>query len=98
MENTAPSFATVLREAPLFLPDATYGVVRATDAADLEDAGVRMVMVSAFHLMRRPGTSTIKALGVKAAQGFDNPHEPESWDAGLELMPELTISEFGDPG
>jgi queuine tRNA-ribosyltransferase len=79
MENTAPSLATVLREAPLFLPDATYGVVRATDAADLEDAGVRMLMVSAFHLMRRPGISTVKALGgLKQMMGWRGPVATDS--------------------
>ncbi|GAA3566508.1 class I SAM-dependent methyltransferase [Nonomuraea rosea] len=31
---------------------------------------------------------TIKTLGIKAAQGFDDPHEPESWGAGLELVEE----------
>ena len=79
MEGTAPSLATVLRDAPLFLPDATYGVVRATDAADLEAAGVRMLMVSAFHLMRRPGTSTIRALGgIKAMMGWRGPVAADS--------------------
>jgi queuine tRNA-ribosyltransferase len=79
MDVTAPSFATVLRDAPLFLPDATYGVVRATDAGDLEDAGVRMLMVSAFHLMRRPGTSTVKALGgIKQMMGWRGPVAADS--------------------
>jgi len=35
---------------------------------------------------------TIKALGIKAAQGFDDPHEPESWHAGLELAEEQFIT------
>ncbi|MEU8323660.1 class I SAM-dependent methyltransferase [Nonomuraea sp. NPDC048881] len=35
---------------------------------------------------------TIKALGIKAAQGFDDAHEPESWDAGLELIEEQVLS------
>lgn len=35
---------------------------------------------------------TIKALGVKAAQGFDDPHEPESWHAGLELVEEQFVT------
>lgn len=34
----------------------------------------------------------IKALGIKAAQGFDDPCEPESWDAGLELVEEQILT------
>ena len=40
---------------PLFLPDATQGVVRAVDSADLEQCGVQAVVMNAFHLMQRPG-------------------------------------------
>ncbi|GAB4199034.1 MAG: tRNA guanosine(34) transglycosylase Tgt [Roseiflexaceae bacterium] len=48
---------------PAFLPDATLGVVRATDAGDLEAAGVRALVMNVFHLMQKPGSSTIQALG-----------------------------------
>ena len=48
---------------PIFLPDATVGVVRATDAGDLQAAGVQALVMNVFHLMQRPGSSTIQALG-----------------------------------
>ena len=48
---------------PAFLPDGTQGVVRAVAAEDLEAAGVRAVQMNVYHLMQRPGTSTIQALG-----------------------------------
>ncbi len=48
---------------PLFLPDGTQGVVRAVDAADLERCGVTAVQMNVFHLMQKPGSSTIQALG-----------------------------------
>ncbi|HEY65120.1 MAG TPA: tRNA guanosine(34) transglycosylase Tgt [Caldilineae bacterium] len=48
---------------PVFLPDATLGVVRALDSTDLERCGVQAVVMNTFHLMQRPGTSTIQALG-----------------------------------
>ncbi|MEV0353033.1 class I SAM-dependent methyltransferase [Nonomuraea sp. NPDC050680] len=35
---------------------------------------------------------TIKALGIKAAQGFDDPHEPEDWNADLELVEEEMLT------
>lgn len=48
---------------PCFLPDATRAVVRAVDSADLEAVGVEGLVMSAFHLMQHPGSSTVKALG-----------------------------------
>ncbi|MBE3560215.1 MAG: tRNA guanosine(34) transglycosylase Tgt [Ktedonobacteraceae bacterium] len=48
---------------PAFLPDATLGVVRAVDAKDLEQCQVQALVMNTFHLMQRPGTSTIQALG-----------------------------------
>jgi queuine tRNA-ribosyltransferase len=48
---------------PVFLPDATHGVVRALDSGDLEACGTQAVVMNTFHLMQRPGTSTVRALG-----------------------------------
>lgn len=48
---------------PVYLPDATYGMVRAVDASDLEDCAVQAVVMNTFHLMQRPGSSTIQSLG-----------------------------------
>jgi len=48
---------------PVFLPDATRGVVRALDSGDLLKCGVQAVQMNVFHLMQRPGSSVIKAAG-----------------------------------
>lgn len=48
---------------PIFLPDATRGVVRTLDSADLEACGVEAVVMSTYHLMQNPGSSTIQAFG-----------------------------------
>jgi len=48
---------------PVFLPDATYGVVRGLDPTDLHGCRVQALMMNAFHLMRRPGSSIIRRLG-----------------------------------
>lgn len=48
---------------PAFLPDATLGVVRAVDATDLESVGIDALVMNVFHLMQKPGSSTIAALG-----------------------------------
>src|SRR5712692_10233620 len=48
---------------PTFLPDATLGVVRSVDSVDLEQCRVQAVVMNTFHLVQRPGSSTITALG-----------------------------------
>ena len=48
---------------PVFLPDGTQGVVRTLDARDLEDSQIQAMQMNVFHLMQRPGSSTIQALG-----------------------------------
>ncbi len=48
---------------PAFLPDATLGVVRNVDSVDLEQCGIEAAVMNTFHLMQRPGSSTITALG-----------------------------------
>ena len=50
-------------ELPAFLPDATLGVVRSVDAEDLLACGVQAVVMNTFHLMQRPGSSTVQSLG-----------------------------------
>jgi queuine tRNA-ribosyltransferase len=59
---------------PAFLPDATLGAVRATDAGDLRAVGVRALVMNVFHLMQKPGSSTIDALGgLHAMANWDGP-------------------------
>lgn len=59
---------------PAFLPDATLGAVRATDAGDLRGAGVQALVMNVFHLMQKPGSSTIEALGgLHKMSGWDGP-------------------------
>jgi queuine tRNA-ribosyltransferase len=61
-------------QLPSFLPDATQGVVRSLDARDLEACGVRALQTNVFHLMQKPGTSTVQALGgLHRMMGWDWP-------------------------
>ncbi|HEX5417344.1 MAG TPA: tRNA guanosine(34) transglycosylase Tgt [Chloroflexota bacterium] len=59
---------------PAFLPDGTRGVVRSVDARDLQSCGVPAVMMNTFHLMQKPGSSTIDSLGgLHKMSGWDGP-------------------------
>jgi queuine tRNA-ribosyltransferase len=56
------------------LPDATLGVVRNLDSLDLEQCGIEAVVMNSFHLMQRPGSSTITALGgLHSMAGWPHP-------------------------
>lgn len=48
---------------PAFLPDATSGYVRAVDSQDLIGVQIQAVVMNTFHLMQKPGSSTIQAFG-----------------------------------
>lgn len=59
---------------PVFLPDATVGVVRSVDATDLVRCEVRALVMNTFHLTQRPGSSTIQALGgLHKMAGWERP-------------------------
>ena len=50
------------------------GVVRALDAQDLEKVQVQALVMNTYHLMQRPGSSTIQALGgLHKMSGWDKP-------------------------
>jgi queuine tRNA-ribosyltransferase len=64
---------------PAFLPDATRGGVRAVDATDLERCGVQGLQMNVFHLMQRPGSSTVKSLGgLHRMSGWSKPIATDS--------------------
>ncbi|MDH3681589.1 MAG: queuine tRNA-ribosyltransferase family protein [Acidimicrobiia bacterium] len=58
-----PDLPPLASPAPVFVPDATYGVVRGVGGDELTSAGVRLLMVNAFHLLRSPGVTRVNALG-----------------------------------
>jgi len=48
-------------QLPAFLPDATLGYVRAVDTQGLHAVEIQALVMNSFHLMQKPGSSTIKA-------------------------------------
>ncbi|MBL8843021.1 MAG: queuine tRNA-ribosyltransferase family protein [Planctomycetes bacterium] len=71
-----PSLPTTHGALPLpaFLPDATRGVVRTVDGADLRAVGIDAVCVNTWHLAKEPGARAIEKLGgIHRFMGFDGP-------------------------
>ena len=50
-------------QLPVFFPDATYGFVRSLTSEDLLSIGIQGVEMNSFHLMQKPGSTVISALG-----------------------------------
>ncbi|MBX7069986.1 MAG: tRNA-guanine transglycosylase [Microthrixaceae bacterium] len=48
---------------PVFMPVGTRGAVRALTTADLERLGAEIVLGNTYHLMLRPGSEVVEALG-----------------------------------
>src|SRR5436190_564458 len=65
---------------PVFLPDATRGVVRALDAADLEACGISGLVVNTLHLANHPGATVIDRSG--GLHRFMGWHRPIVSDSG----------------
>lgn len=59
---------------PAYLPDATFGQVRSLSAEDTASCGITAVMMNTFHLMQKPGSSTVKSLGgLHPMTGWEQP-------------------------
>jgi queuine tRNA-ribosyltransferase len=48
---------------PIFMPDATKGVIRGLDSEDLKRSGIEGLVVNTFHLSNNPGSTVLKSIG-----------------------------------
>jgi len=67
-------------ELPAFLPDGTYGVVKALDSRDLAETKVAGIVVNTLHLYNKLGVNNIKAQG--GIHGLINYQQPIISDSG----------------
>ncbi len=59
---------------PLFMPDATFGFVKSVLSQDLKSVGIQALVMNAFHLMQKPGSSVVQSLGgLHQMAGWENP-------------------------
>ncbi len=65
---------------PAFLPDATLGVVRCVDSRDLEECGIPALVMNTYHLMIKPGSTTINSMG--GLHSFSGWRKPILTDSG----------------
>ena len=67
-------------ETPIFMPDATRGVIKHLSIQDLDGLGLKCLVSNTLHLFLRPGTKLIKR--AKGLHNFINWHQPILTDSG----------------
>ena len=50
-------------QTPVFMPVGTRGAIIHLDATDYDELGLEVVLANTYHLMARPGTDVVEALG-----------------------------------
>lgn len=76
---------------PVFLPDATRGVVKTIDSTDLAASGIEAVMVNMLHLSIRPGVNVLASIdGIHRFMGWNRPIASDS--GGFQVFSLLSES------
>jgi O-methyltransferase involved in polyketide biosynthesis len=75
-----------------FLPGDTFAALIRALAAHLPSGELAFNGYSRFAARAMCYHPSVKALGITAAQGFDDAHEPEGWGAGLTLVEEQLLT------
>ncbi|MGW5109306.1 class I SAM-dependent methyltransferase [Nocardia sp. NPDC004123] len=71
-----------------FLPGSSFQVLTRALTTHFGTGEIALNGYTRFAAWAMKYHPTIKALGITAAAGFDDPREPESWGAGLTLIDE----------
>ncbi len=83
-----------LLSLPVFLPDATRGLVRAIDSQDLEACKIEAVVVNTLHLSSKPGLSTVQHHnGIHNFMGWNKPIISDS--GGFQVFSLVFESKLG---
>lgn len=82
---------------PAFMPVGTQGTVKGLTPADLRAAGTRILLSNTYHLMLRPGSGLIRALGgLHPFMAWDGPILTDSGGYQVLSLKELVkVSEEG---
>ena len=70
---------------PIYLPDATLGVVRGLNSNQVKKAGIRGAVINTYHLMSTPGTEILDEVGgIKKFMNWDGMAASDS--GGFQLF------------
>jgi queuine tRNA-ribosyltransferase len=84
-------------DVPAFMPVGTQGTVKGVDAGRLRETGAQMILGNTYHLMLRPDSATVAALGgLHQFAGWDGPILTDSGGFQIfSLADRATIDEQG---
>ncbi|MFB9477338.1 class I SAM-dependent methyltransferase [Nonomuraea salmonea] len=92
-EIPADRSAMIVAEGLLpFMPGDTFQAMARALTGHLPSGELALNGYTRFAAWAMKYHPTIRALGIRAAQGFDDPREPESWGAGLALEEEQILT------
>ncbi len=84
-------------ETPVFMPCGTYGTVKAMTPDSLREIGTQILLGNTFHLMLRPGDSTIRELGgLHRFMGWNGPILTDS--GGFQVWSLGELRKLGEKG
>ncbi|HEY4232710.1 MAG TPA: tRNA guanosine(34) transglycosylase Tgt [Lacipirellulaceae bacterium] len=84
-------------DTPAFMPVGTQGTVKGVDAGRLRETGARMVLGNTYHLMLRPRSATVAALGgLHQFMGWDGPILTDS--GGFQIFSLADRAEIDERG
>jgi queuine tRNA-ribosyltransferase len=84
-------------DVPAFMPVGTQGTVKGVDAGRLRETGAQMILGNTYHLMLRPDSTTVAALGgLHQFAGWNGPILTDSGGFQIfSLADRATIDEHG---
>ena len=84
-------------DTPAFMTVGTRGSVKGLTPAMLRDCGCQIVLGNTYHLMLRPGSAVVAALGgLQEFSGWRGPMLTDS--GGFQVFSLADLREFGDDG
>lgn len=84
-------------QTPAFMPVGTRGAVKGITPQQLRAAGAEIVLANTYHMLLRPGTDAVEALGdLHGLMGWDAPILTDS--GGYQVFSLSTLNRIGEDG
>lgn len=84
-------------QTPVFMPVGTRGCVKGITPQQLRQTGAQVVLANTYHLLLRPGTDIVEALGdLHGLMSWDGPILTDS--GGYQVFSLSTLNRIGEDG
>jgi queuine tRNA-ribosyltransferase len=84
-------------QTPAFMPVGTRGTVKGLTPSQLRETGAEIVLANTYHMLLRPGTEVVEALGdLHGLMSWDGPILTDS--GGYQVFSLSTLNRIGEDG